>query len=218
MTQENQTREFLEVLRLDEFTPDSIYIINSLEGFNQACEDVYEDGHYVIDEVPKDYPVLVRLIRNTNYLPSLCLNWEIIDAPEFVDMYMSSGMYSTGRQLTITEVFKYLSGLRDQIEQEHQAVNKPHSSVWDVICDSEDEAKQMKALSEATMKVMGISSGSTLKDTSDKVLKKVLIGKVSQLTMKDLYRLMWLNKLHTKELDEICTSNNQPIPVKEHYM
>jgi hypothetical protein len=56
-----------------------------------------------------------------------------------------------------------------------------------------------------------------LNDVSDGVMKKVLIGKVSQLTMKDLYRVMWLNKLHTKELDEICTKYEQSIPKKEQY-
>lgn len=217
MTQENQTREFLKVLKLTEFTADSIYIINSLEGFYNACEDLYEDCDCVIDEVPKDYPALVRLIHNTNYLPSVRLNCEIIDAPEFVSMYMSSGMYAEGCQMTIAEVFKCLSKLGDRIKQELEVGNTTYSSVWDAISDTKEEADEMKALSEATIWVMDYHYRTALSDVSDGVMKKVLIGKVSQLTMKDLYRMMWLNKLHTKELDEICTKYEQPIPKKEHY-
>lgn len=235
MTQENQPRKFLEVLRLNENSPVSFYLIKDKEGFDEIMKDKWVTG-----DKPVEYPCIIQ----TSYkcidskVKYIGVDVKIIDAPDFVSTYMGNPqLFEAGRKLTIGEVFNYLDVLYDRIKtemtssdslewpprnlivasQKDDGDNKQYGTVWEAIEDNAEDVKKMTALSEAMMKVTDLNSETALRDTSDGTMKKVLTGKISQLCMNDLYRVMWLNKLHTRELNEICTRYDQPIPTKEHY-
>lgn len=180
---------------------DSVYYVHNEEGFLNACRDVFHHCNVDTNDIPTAYPALVRISIDLDASTHDYVFVKKIHAPDFITR---NPVVEQCQTLTLDQLINGFG-------------SATCSSVWDAISDTKEEADEMKALSEATIWVMDYHYRTALNDVSDGVMKKVLIGKVSQLSMKDLYRVMWLNKLHTKELDEICTKYEQSIPKKEHY-
>jgi hypothetical protein len=89
-------------------------------------------------------------------------------------------------------------------------ITASYGSLWDS-CHSNDPEQQekMKALSEG----LDVLIEELSKSSQDKVNNKsILAGRISELTMADLFAEARIQGLSTFGLEGICTKYGQPIP------
>lgn len=85
-----------------------------------------------------------------------------------------------------------------------------YKSVWDALhSDNKEEIQRMKALSEGMDQLIVELS----KHGNDKTQNKsILTGRISQLSMADLFAEARIHGFDTIGLESICIKYNQPIP------
>lgn len=88
-----------------------------------------------------------------------------------------------------------------------------HTSVWDAITETPEEAAKMKALSEAKIWFDAMAENHPEPLTMNAQTGGALItGHISRINMAMLFAICRGNGVDTEPLEKICAKHNQPIP------